>query len=420
MRSKARTFVFYHPEHGPFSMQQLRLGEARYGGSVARLRLLFALARRGHKVWVAGNVIASEHEGVRGVPAGRLSELDLRAADPAAVLVLNNWPREDDWIAFEPRRAPRTPVLLWAGNHFPLVWLDRLRERAIDRIVCVSRYHRDCYRLYRGFERIEFSYSGIDKDFLAPRRLGSEERVCSISVPRRSKGIDRLLAAWLLVHERRPRARLLVSGAAEMHEPQTRVGKTGILDADVEAEFPELFADPPRSLAAHGVELLGARDSGEVYATLAGATLAVVNPSHHSAETFCRSAVEAQAAGVPVVGAPCGALHEVIASGRTGLLYPNDSAEGLADAISRLLEDPGLLADMGRCGPAWADWFADYELIAPDWEAMTERAEADAPAPSEPHPIEDRLRELGYGQMHTRLRGALSPRLRSMIRQWIQ
>jgi glycosyltransferase involved in cell wall biosynthesis len=418
MRRQPRTFVFYHHERfGPFSIEDLRRGRTHFGGSVARLRLLFALARRGHKVWIAGNVLASECEGVRGVPASKLQELPLHDSDPAPVLVLNNPPSEEEWLEFLPHKPARLRVLIWAGNYFTQFWLEQLVNRAVDRIVCVSRNHRDAYRVHRGFERIEASYSGIDKDFLAPRKAAEEEIVLSMSVPRRTKGIDRLFAAWRLVRSRRPHARLQVSGSAAMHAPTAALGKTGILDADVEAEFPDFFSDPPRTLAAHGIELLGARDMPDAYASLARATLAVVNPSHQSTETYCRAAVEAQAAGVPVVGALNGALPEVVASGRTGLLYATDSAEALATAILSLLSDPGLLADLGSFGPAWAEWFANYDLIAPDWEAISERAESDEPAPADPRPLEDRLRKFGYGKLRSRLREAVPVQAREMIRR---
>src|SRR5438046_4152893 len=56
------------------------------------------------------------------------------------------------------------------------------------------------------------------------------------------------------------------------------------------------------------------------------------------------------AAGVPVVATTVGGNPEVVQDGRTGLLVPPRDPHALANAISRLLEDPGLARRFGRAG----------------------------------------------------------------------
>ena len=57
-------------------------------------------------------------------------------------------------------------------------------------------------------------------------------------------------------------------------------------------------------------------------------------------EQFGRGAVEAQAAGVPVVASAIGALPDVV--GAAGILVPPGDPGALADALGRLLDEPGL------------------------------------------------------------------------------
>lgn len=65
-------------------------------------------------------------------------------------------------------------------------------------------------------------------------------------------------------------------------------------------------------------------------------------------ENFPMSVIEGMAAGLPVVATPTGAVEDIIEHGRTGLLVPAGDVTALADAISRLIEDPALREELGR------------------------------------------------------------------------
>ena len=73
-----------------------------------------------------------------------------------------------------------------------------------------------------------------------------------------------------------------------------------------------------------------------------------VMPSFY--ETFGISVIEAMAFGLPVVATSTGGLPEVVEDGVTGILVPTGDAEALADALIRLLKDPGLRQRMGQAG----------------------------------------------------------------------
>jgi len=60
------------------------------------------------------------------------------------------------------------------------------------------------------------------------------------------------------------------------------------------------------------------------------------------------AALQAGAAGVPVVGGRAGGIPEVIDDRRTGILCPPGEAGAVATAIARLLQDPGAARAMGR------------------------------------------------------------------------
>jgi len=68
-------------------------------------------------------------------------------------------------------------------------------------------------------------------------------------------------------------------------------------------------------------------------------------------ESFGRVAIEAMAAGRPVVAVKAGGMGEVVRDGRTGLLVPPDDAVALGSAIERLVRNPAERKALGAAGP---------------------------------------------------------------------
>jgi glycosyltransferase involved in cell wall biosynthesis len=61
-------------------------------------------------------------------------------------------------------------------------------------------------------------------------------------------------------------------------------------------------------------------------------------------------ALEASAAGVPLVATAVGGTPEVVADGQTGILVPSGHPERMADALNRLLTDEPLRTRLGNAG----------------------------------------------------------------------
>ncbi len=100
-------------------------------------------------------------------------------------------------------------------------------------------------------------------------------------------------------------------------------------------------------------------------AMLAGARV-MIAPGHVS-ETFCLSAAEAIAMGVPVVTLGVGALKERVVDGRTGFVCRDFPQMG--ERILALLTDDALWSRMQRAGLA-TRLGAGWDDIAQRWEAM--------------------------------------------------
>ena len=67
-------------------------------------------------------------------------------------------------------------------------------------------------------------------------------------------------------------------------------------------------------------------------------------------EPFGRIAIEAMAAGTPVVGPNVGGISETVVDGETGILVAPGAPEAFANATEQLIRDPSLRAKMGSAG----------------------------------------------------------------------
>lgn len=102
--------------------------------------------------------------------------------------------------------------------------------------------------------------------------------------------------------------------------------------------------------------------SGDVSAALADVD--VVVSASVIPEPFGQVVVEAIANGVPVVVPDQGGPAEIVEDGTSGLTYRAGDAAALADAVRRLLDEPGLYERLSRGGLARAETYAPEEIAA--------------------------------------------------------
>jgi len=159
------------------------------------------------------------------------------------------------------------------------------------------------------------------------------------------KGLDLLLPAFAQAHQKQPELALVIAGAGHpryMDELRSKAAALGL-----------------------GTEALlwtGFLEGEEKWAALADADFFVL-PSY--SENFAVAAVEAMAAGLPVLlSDQVGIHHEVTACG-AGLVVPCDT-QALAAALTQLAADGALRATMGATGRCLA-----AERFAP--QAVTEQ-----------------------------------------------
>lgn len=289
----------------------------------------------------------------------------LRSADPEVVHFNLGSPRRcaesifGARIAGIPKRIatfhlapdPSTPIA-------PIASLMRLNRRLrfgmLTDAITVS--HENEWRLTAQHQvpagRLHVVPNGVDVRRFAPRpddgRLRgqwgvprSAQLLGVVARLNRQKGhevlIDAMVDVWLAV----PDAYLVIVG-------------TGELDGDLRAQAERVGADGRIVFAGHSTEPEAVMNALDV----------AVLPSLF--EGMPLTAIEALAAGVPIVATAVGGTPEVLEDGVSGLLVPPRDRFALAQAIASLLRDSERCVSMGTAGRKRA--LADH-----DQSAMVER-----------------------------------------------
>ncbi|MGW3252761.1 glycosyltransferase [Streptomyces fungicidicus] len=193
----------------------------------------------------------------------------------------------------------------------------------VERFLCISAAQRDVLvRAGMPAERLAVKHNFVPEPGV--RRTGAGEHLLYLGRLAEAKGVRLLMAAW---------DELAAAGGVGV--PLVIAG-TGPLEDEVTA----WAAD------RDDVRYAGLYDTDRCRRAIAGA-VAVVAPSTWL-EAFGLVAVEAMAAGVPVVAAGHGAFTELVEDGGTGLLHRPGDAASLASRIRRITAEEDRNREMGR------------------------------------------------------------------------
>ncbi|MFL5733896.1 MAG: glycosyltransferase family 4 protein [Chloroflexia bacterium] len=159
------------------------------------------------------------------------------------------------------------------------------------------------------------------------------------------KGLDRLVPAFDLAAERIPGLKLVIAGGG------------------VPSQEKKLSSLVAAARHRERVQVLGSVDTNRAAELMKGALLLAM-PSRY--EAWPLTALEAGAAGVPVVGSDIAGVNDAAPPfpKAHGLPVPQADVPAFADAFARLADNPGLRAKMGERGRLWARRFT--------WDALAE------------------------------------------------
>jgi teichuronic acid biosynthesis glycosyltransferase TuaC len=254
------------------------------------------------------------------------------------------------WAAIQAARKYGFPcVVTYQGTevHTDLVnrqnaWkLCRDSFRFADLNICVSRSLERILKACALPEgRCEVLIRGVDLGtFYPPKAAGMKQPVVLfVGAVRVAKGAFDLLEAWTQVVNRCSHVELWLVG------PDYTNGR---------------FARVVRSRGHDkSVKILGPQPLSNV-ADLMRQAQVLCLPSHGEGTPNC--VMEAMACGLPVVATEVGGIPDIVETGRTGMLVQKGDIQGLADALTSLLQNSGRRAHMGEAAYAFAREYLDSQ-----------------------------------------------------------
>lgn len=316
---------------------------------------------------IAGRIISPARKLLRAVSSKTKSEL-LQTADIAAKAVqglLTHWPTCDRTISTQCITAYANYFLMdktvpvYHMQHYEEVWMPGAASQKMARLTYYlplvltanstwlqnqirNRMSRESYLLNPGINLALFSpSSGISEKYRGP----GKRTVVSYYSPVKFKAWDDAVSAMKIVFKKTPKNKVewIVFGGEPPVKPDLPVKFVG-----------KIFG---KSLAA----------------LYSNAHLVFMNSW---VESFPLPPLEAMACGTAVV-TTCFGTEDYAFDGRNSLVIPPKKPELLADAILKLLENPGLAQDFALEGVATAGKFS-WENAADRLEEILEQAPSQA------------------------------------------
>ena len=351
------------------------------GSAEPVVRLLTGLRARGHRVLlglIAGDRFEQKAREagleplpglsleVRGNPLQALADLRrVRAIVRAErVDVLHTHHSHDHWLGWLARGGGPGALVRTFHNAraMRLDWPSTALYRRTDALITVSREIEErgrragipADRLARvdgvvDLERFETGDGGAairkELDLGGAPVLGCVARLA----PRR--GHELLIRGFRLLLTEYPGARLLLVGKGEARPHlEALVGELGLTREVVFTGYRD-------------VDLPGVLQALDAFALMGAGS-----------DESCRAALEAMAAGRPVVARRVAALPETVVHGVTGLLVDDDRPESVAAALRALIAEPERAAAMGKAGRERARALYGSDAHAAGVEAVYESA----------------------------------------------
>lgn len=255
----------------------------------------------------------------------------------------------------------------WVHNYINYKILNELYyTEYIQRVIFVGQQHYDAYIDDKIMEKSSYIYNIVptNPNFIR-ENITNKKIVTYIGALHKSKGFDVLAKQWKNILIQVPDAKLYVIGSGNLYDRSTKLGKYGIAESSYEQKFVKYILDSNGNILDSIIfcGTLG-KEKEEIFKKT---SVGVPNPSGKT-ETFCLSAVELEACGIPVVTYNGYGLLDTVKNNRSGFL--SRSGRCLTKGIVKLLKNESLNSEMGNKGIVFSKSNFAPEILMPYWDKL--------------------------------------------------
>ena len=278
--------------------------------------------------------------------------------------------------------SSKIKFVAWAQNFLRNSELNILSDMAnISALVCIGQEQYDGLRDHKIIKKSTAIPHPCDPSTFPDVCFTKRDKVVTyMGALIHSKGFHKLARIWPKILAAEPDAQLMAFiGTGRLYDNGKRLGSWGIAEETYERILKKYLADA-KGNPIKSVHFLG-KMGLEKMDVLKQTRVGVPNPTGRT-ETFCVSALEFEACGIPVVSARRNGLLDTIVHELTG--YQANSGVLQSRYILKLLKDDALCAEMGGNARAFVTSTFSLPGIMEKWHLLFQRLGNDQCLPKLP------------------------------------
>lgn len=259
-----------------------------------------------------------------------------------------------------------TKTSLWFHNETAWSFLHNFWQKGGSKAIFPSL---DCANAYRALpqwkDKARVIYNSYCPVFQPKNDISQQAKLLFIGAITPTKGFREVMKLWSYLVQKKVDLQLVIAGSIRVHSSSLATGSMGIGEFEFETnEIQPWLKSLPENYKPN---FLGALCPVELCSAISQSWAVLVNPSWQASETFCCSAVEAQACERTVFSVKLGGLKETVYQGEFISLSKTQSIENLGNLIINGLENPDVFTENGNLSRHYIEDKFNSDKITQNW-----------------------------------------------------